>query len=136
MRRWARSPSFVTRISPVLSASSRPTGYSRAPRDGTRSTTVRRPCVSRRSTARPGLVHHEDHPLLGALEERPVDGHAAVDVDVAGRIGDLLAGDRHPAGADDLLRGTPRRDSGVGEELGEAHAYDGRMARPEPFCPE
>src|SRR5918992_1694793 len=46
MSRSASSPSLVRRIRPVVSASSRPTGYRRR-RDRTRLTTVGRPCVSR-----------------------------------------------------------------------------------------
>ena len=76
----------------------------------------------------------EDHPLLGALEVAPVDGDAAVDVDVAGRIGDGDAGDRDATGADDLLRATSRRDPCMGEELGEAHHTMVAWRSPTRFC--
>jgi hypothetical protein len=46
VRPCARSPSSVSRIRPVVSASSRPTGYSRRPGARTMSTTTGRPWVS------------------------------------------------------------------------------------------
>ncbi len=63
-------------------------------------------CVGRRGQHADGLVEDEDHALLDALEVATVDRDAAVGVDVAGGIGDDLVGDRHAAGADDLLRAT------------------------------
>ena len=47
VRRWVRSPSLVSSSRPSVSASSRPTGNTRGSA-GTRSTTVGRPCGSRR----------------------------------------------------------------------------------------
>ena len=74
--RFASSPSLVSRISPLLSASRRPTGYSRSPPAGTSCTTVGRPCVSRAVETTPtGLCTREDDLRLGVGER------AAVDVD-------------------------------------------------------
>ena len=121
--RCARSPSLVTRMRPVLSCVQAPDGVQ--PRAGRRDEVDdRAPAVrvGRGGQHAGGLVDDEHHPLLGSLEEAPVDRHAAVDVDVAGRIGDGLAGDRDATGTDDLLRATSGSDARMGEELREAHA--------------
>jgi hypothetical protein len=88
--------------------------------------------VGRRGEDVLGLVDEEHHALLGSLEELAVDGDAAVDVHVAGGVGDDLVGDRHAPVADDLLRATSGRDTGMGEEFGEPHAYDGGRWPPSP----
>ena len=121
--RWASSPSSVSRISPVVSASRRPTGYSRAVglRRGRRRS--RRPCgvAGGRDDAR-GLVERVDRALvLGGADRPAVDRDRVAAVDVARRVAHDLAADGHAPVEDELLGGAPRGDAGVGEVLGEAH---------------
>ncbi len=73
------------------------------------------------------LVEQEGLALLRG-DGAAVDLDAAVVVDVARRVGDDLALHLDAPGGDDLLRGPPRGDSGVGEVLGEAHASQPRTA--------
>ena len=95
-------------------------------RASTRSTTVRRPCVSFAVETTPRrLVDRPDDALLRARDRPPVDRRrASVVADVARGVGHDLAADRHAAGADDLLRRAAGGDAGVGEVLREPHTLE------------
>ena len=62
-----------------------------------------------------------DDVLRREAHRAPVDRDGLGAVDVAGRVADDLARDRHAALADDALGGAAGGDAGVGEELREAH---------------
>ena len=73
--RFASSPSLVSRISPLLSASRRPTGYSRSAARSPRAATHGRAAVrvARGRDDADGLVHGVDDARLGAAERAPVE---------------------------------------------------------------
>src|SRR5918997_4440036 len=110
VRRCARSPSFVTRMRPVLSASSRPTGYSRAPRDGTRSTIVRRPCGSAAVESTPlGLWTRKTIRSSGPSRNFPSTATPlSMSTSRAGSVTVLPAIDTRP---ERMISSAPRRDA-------------------------
>ena len=106
----------------MVSASRRPTGYSRR-RDRTSSTTVGLPCVSRAVETTPAGLFSACTSRGSGSTRRPSSSTSVRLVHVPCRVGDHLAVDRHPAVAHDLLGRPPRGHARVREELAEPHGW-------------
>ena len=117
--RWAKSPSLVSRISPSVSVSSRPTWKSRSGRSATRSAegapALR---VGHRGDHAAGLVEHQVDVRAHRRQPLAVDpDHRRARVDLGAEPGDHLAVDLDQPGEHQLLALAPAGHARLGEQL-------------------
>ena len=119
--RLASSPSLVSRIRPVESASRRPTGYRRRFESTSSTTAGRRPGSRAVDTTPAGLLTIQTSRGSGATGRPSTSTPLDSSTSRAGSVTVSPPTLTRPCG-DQLLGPAPRRDPAVGEVPGEAHA--------------